>query len=194
MLMNTHFTIARSILENMDDNKNFFLSDKNFIYGNIKPDAFSKYKLKKHYMEESLDMVVEKIKHLSSLTLDYMTKYFSISRLSQELGVICHFLCDFFCIAHNERWEFKHSMNRHVVYERELSSVAKEIDFSIFKPMEIKSNFETFFNNLYKEYEANKNHYNDLRFSTYMCKSVVNYILDNILSNTVASYNIANCG
>jgi len=40
MLMNTHFTIARSILENMDDNKSFFLSDKNFIYGNIKPDAF----------------------------------------------------------------------------------------------------------------------------------------------------------
>jgi len=79
--MNTHFTIARSILENMDDNKSFFLSDKNFIYGNIKPDAFSKYKLKKHYMEESLDMVIEKIKNLSSLTLDYMTKYFSISRL-----------------------------------------------------------------------------------------------------------------
>jgi len=60
--------------------------------------------------------------------------------------------------------------------------------------MTIKNNFESFFNELYKEYEANKNYYNDLRFSAYVCKSVVNYILDNILSNTVASYGIENCG
>lgn len=193
MLMNTHFNIAKSILDNMDDNKSFFISDKNFIYGNIKPDAFSKYKLKKHYMEESLNMIIDKIKHLCSLSLDYMNKYFSISRLSQEMGVICHFLCDFFCIAHNERWEFKHSLNRHVTYERELSSLAKEIDFSKFKPISIKTNFETFFNDMYKEYESQKNYYNDLRFSTYVTKSVVNYILDHILSNTVASYNVASC-
>ncbi len=35
---------------------------------------------------------------------------------------------------------------------------------------------------------------NDLKFSAYTCNSVINYILDSILSNTIKSYNIANCG
>ncbi len=35
------------------------------------------------------------------------------------------FLCDFFCVAHSERWEFKHSLNKHVTYERELGAFAK---------------------------------------------------------------------
>ena len=35
MLMNTHFIISKNILKNLDSNKTFFLSDKNFIYGNI---------------------------------------------------------------------------------------------------------------------------------------------------------------
>ena len=38
MLINTHFIISKSILKNLEDKKAFFISDKNFIYGNIKPD------------------------------------------------------------------------------------------------------------------------------------------------------------
>ncbi len=30
------------------------------------------------------------------------------SKFSEELGVVCHFLCDFFFEKpHNQRWEFK---------------------------------------------------------------------------------------
>ena len=123
MLINTHFIISKSVLDNLESNKSFFLSEKNFIYGNIKPDISSKYVLNKHYLEESLSMVLEKIKYLCQLTLDSLKKYFSISKLSQELGVICHFLCDFFTTPHSERWEFTHSMNKHVVYEKDRKSV-----------------------------------------------------------------------
>ncbi len=41
MLMNTHFQIAKSVLENMDEKKALLISEKNFVYGNVKPDAFS---------------------------------------------------------------------------------------------------------------------------------------------------------
>ena len=54
MLINTHFIISKSILENIESSKSFFISKKNFIYGNIKPDISSKYVLSKHYLEESL--------------------------------------------------------------------------------------------------------------------------------------------
>lgn len=194
MLMNTHFIMAKSILDNIDENKTFFISEKNFIYGNIKPDAFSKYKLKKHYLDESFNMIVSKINYLCSLNIDSLSKYFSVSRLSQELGVICHFLCDFFCVAHSERWEFKHSLNKHVNYERELGAFAKDVDLSKIKCGTINSSFEKFFTKLYSDYKKKTDYMNDLKFSAYTCNSVINYILDSILSNTIKSYHIANCG
>ena len=36
MLMNTHILIAQNILRDVD--VDFKISDKNFIYGNVKPD------------------------------------------------------------------------------------------------------------------------------------------------------------
>lgn len=191
MLMNAHFLIAKSLFQNIDYNKSFFISEKNFIYGNIKPDSSPKYVFKKHYLDESLDSIVSKINYLCSLTLDSLSKYFSISKFSQELGVICHFLCDFFCVPHSQRWEFKHSMKKHMTYEKELSLVAKEIDLCKFKGDSIThDNFEDFFYKLYNEYVNELDYKNDLLFSSYVCNSVIDYILDSILKNTVNSHSI----
>lgn len=192
MLISTHFIISKSILDNLESNKSFFLSEKNFIYGNIKPDISSKYVLSKHYLEESLSMILEKIKYLSQFTLNSLKKYFSISRLSQELGVICHFLCDFFTTPHSERWQFSDNMNKHVTYEKELASYAKKIDFSSFIfYSEIDNTVKEFFYNLYKKYKSCEISYeNDLKYSSYVCNTIVNYVLDSILYNTANSYTL----
>ncbi|WAW14000.1 zinc dependent phospholipase C family protein [Peptostreptococcus equinus] len=191
MMMKSHIIISKSLLENTDKNKKFFLDEKNFIYGNIKPDIVSKYKLKKHYMFESYDMVVEKIKFLSSLDLDTLEKYYTKATFSQEIGVICHFLTDFFCVAHSLRWEFKHSMKIHVQYESNLTKVAE--NYSIINDrIQYLDNFDDFFQKLYNEYRSNGNYEeNDLKYSTYMCNTVTNYILDNILNNTVISHTVS---
>ena len=195
MFVNTHLLIGRSLIENINDNRSFFLSDKNFIYGNIKPDVSSKYVLQKHYLEESLDMIFKKVEHLCSLNLDCISKYFSISKFSQELGVICHFLCDFFCVPHSRRWEMSHSMSKHIAYEKELALVAKGTDLTKFKGDTLGSqNFREFFHSLYSEYVNKTEYENDLLFSNYVCNSVVNYILDCILTNTAKSYTFINCG
>ena len=195
MFVNTHLLIGKSILENINDNKSFFISDKNFIYGNIKPDISSKYVLQKHYLEESLEMIFSKVEYLCTLNLDCIGKYFSISKFSQELGVICHFLCDFFCVPHSRRWEMSHSMNKHIAYEKELSIVAKETDLIKFKGDNIEFNsFREFFNSLYLEYQSKTEYKNDLLFSNYVCNSVINYILDSVLSNTAKSSNLIHCG
>lgn len=195
MLINTHFIISKSILKNLESHKSFFISDKNFIYGNIKPDISSKYVVKKHYLEESLSMVIEKIKYLCKLTLDSLKKYFSISKLSQELGVVCHFLCDFFCTPHSERWEFSHSMNKHVTYEKELNNFAKKINFFEHDiNYKINNTIEEFFHSIYSSYKSNETSYkNDLIYSSYICNTIVNYVLDSILINTANSYELKNC-
>ena len=195
MFMNTHILIGKSIVENIDPNKSFFISDKNFIYGNIKPDVSSKYVLQKHYLEESLEMIFSKVEYLCTLDLDSISKYFSISKFSQELGVICHFLCDFFCVPHSRRWEMSHSMNKHIAYEKELSIVARESNLKKFKGDNIEANsFREFFNSIYVEYQSKTEYKNDLLFSNYVCNSVVDYILNAILSNTAKSYTLINCG
>lgn len=195
MILNTHLTISKALIENLDSNKSFFLSEKNFIYGNIKPDMTSKYVLHKHYLTESFNMIINKIKSLCKLSLDFIEKNFSVSKFSQELGVICHFLCDFFCVPHSQRWEFSHSFKKHVIYEKDLQIVTKETDFSKLERDSIHQiGVEAFFNKLYKEYAKKEDFRNDLFFSTYMCNSVIDYILDCILENTVRSYSLQICG
>lgn len=195
MILNTHLTISNALIENLDSSKSFFISEKNFIYGNIKPDMTSKYVLHKHYLKESFDMIIRKIKSLCKLSLDFIEKYFSISKFSQELGVICHFLCDFFCVPHSQRWEFSHSFKKHVIYEKDLQSIAKDTNFKTLEKASIHHiGVEEFFNKLYKEYVKKEDFENDLFFSTYMCNSVVDYILNCILDNTVRSYTLQICG
>lgn len=186
MLVNTHIIIGKTVIDNIDSDKLFMVSEKNFLYGNVKPDMVSKYKLKKHYLEESFKMIMDKIKYLSRLTLEDIRKRFSMSKFSQELGVICHFLCDFFCVPHSERWEFKHSMNKHIKYERELAIVAKEF-VSLKEKVKIFNNepIENFILGLYKKYKIKSGYENDLIFSNYACNSIVDYVFDSILFNTL---------
>lgn len=186
MLMNTHKMLAQDFIYNMDNNKKKLINENHFIWGNIKPDCASKYKLKKHYMNESLDMVVSKIQFLSSLSIEDIYRNYSENKFSQELGVVCHFLCDFFCIPHNKRWEFKsaNAMKEHVMYEKDLSKVAKE--FKIRKDIERSINSEdirAYILYLQNEYEKVMEYDNDLDFAYYVCQSVINMILDEVMIN-----------
>lgn len=186
MLMNTHKVLAQDFIYNMDSDKKVLINENHFIWGNIKPDCASKYKLKKHYMDESLDMVVNKIQFLSSLSIEDIYKNHSENKFSQELGVVCHFLCDFFCIPHNKRWEFKSAsaMKEHVMYEKDLSKVAKE--FKVRKDIERSINSEeirSYILYLQDEYEKIMEYDNDLDFAYYVCQSVINMILDEVMIN-----------
>ncbi|MBB6715321.1 zinc dependent phospholipase C family protein [Clostridium gasigenes] len=186
MLMNTHTMLAKDFIYNMDSNKKELINENHFIWGNIKPDCVSTYKFKKHYLDESLDMVVNKIQFLSSLSLEDIYKNHYENRFSQELGVVCHFLCDFFCVPHNKRWEFKsaNAMKEHVMYEKDLSKIAKE--FKIRKDIERSINSQeirSYIMDLQQEYEKVMEYNNDLDFAYYVCQSVINMILDEVLIN-----------
>lgn len=186
MLMNTHKMLAKNFIDNIDIDKKNIINESHFIWGNIKPDCVSKYKLKKHYLDESLDMVINKIQFLSSLSLEDIYKDNSENQFSQELGVICHFLCDFFCVPHNKRWEFKsaNAMKEHVMYEKDLSKIAKE--FKIRKDIERNINSQdirSYIMQLQYEYEREMEYDNDLDFAYYVCQSVINMILDEVIIN-----------
>lgn len=185
-MINTHKAMGENIIKYANTKSIYLINDKRFLWGNIKPDCTPKYKFKKHYFDESIDMIVEKITHLSSLTLEDVYYDMTVGKFSEELGVVCHFLCDFFCAPHYYRWEFKSTsaVKHHMLYENKLSKLAKN-----FKPTGIiytnieSSNIREFILQLQEQYDGTLDYYNDLTFSYYVCDSVLNMILNNVFLN-----------
>lgn len=191
MLMNTHKDLAVDFLVNIDGEKSCLVKENHFIWGNIKPDCASKYKLKKHYMDESFEMIVRKIHFLSSLTLEELYTTYSINKFSQELGVICHFLCDYFCVPHHNRWEFKTAMKDHVIYEKNLAKVAK--GYIVKKDFDVNENIrniERFIMTMQKEYSKKMDYKNDLDYASLVCQRVIDMILSQVLINETIRKNM----
>ncbi|GAA0078177.1 zinc dependent phospholipase C family protein [Clostridium sp. CTA-5] len=190
MMINTHKIIGQNILTYANSKSVYLINDYRFIWGNIKPDCASKYKLMKHYFDESIDVMVDKIIKLASLSLGDIYYKISIGKFSEEIGVVCHFLCDYFCAPHYYRWEFKNTIQvkNHMVYEKDLGKIAKE-----FKPTGIITsnvtvdNVKEFILDLQEQYKGSLDYKNDLTYSYYVCDSIVNMILNNVLFNESTS-------
>lgn len=194
MMMNTHKFLAHQFINNIEEDKLFIINDGHFIWGNLKPDSVSKYKFKKHYIDESFEMITNKIKLLSSMTLDDIYKRYSINKFNQELGVVCHFLCDYFCIPHFERWEFKSTnvMKEHILYENDLNKFSKEYTIKRNINLHLTSeDIEIYIMNLQKEYEGLQSYEKDLIYASHICTSVINMILNEITLNQRIKENIA---
>ncbi|MDO4534928.1 MAG: zinc dependent phospholipase C family protein [Clostridium perfringens] len=185
MLISTHGLITRNILKNMSENKKNMLSNLNFIYGSIKPDILSKYKIKKHYAKESYSMILSKIKILSTFNVSDIEKSLSIIKFSQELGVICHFLCDFFCIAHSEVWRRRYKIFTHIKYEKHLAKMARKFNYERYKIHILKKeDIKSFIDNCLEEHEKDSGYNNDIKFAYYVCTNIINYILESIIDNS----------
>lgn len=194
MMMNTHKSLAISFVKNVDLNKKFLINDKHFIWGNLKPDSVSKYKFKKHYFDESFNMIVNKIQFLSSLSLDDIFIRYSVGKFNQELGVICHFLCDYFCIPHYQRWEFKSpgAVKDHVLYENDLNKFSKS--YNVRKELNISltcDDVRMYIYSLQKEYDGIVSYKKDLQYASHICNTIINLILDEVILNQKLKENIA---
>ena len=185
-MINTHKVMGENIIKYANTKSVYLINDKRFIWGNVKPDCTPKYKFKKHYFNESIDMIVEKIKYLSSLTLEEVYYDITIGKFSEELGVVCHFLCDFFCAPHYYRWEFKSTsaVKHHMMYENKLAKLAKDFELTGIINTDVEpSNIKAFILQLQKQYDGSIDYHNDLTYSYYVCDSVLNMVLDSVFLN-----------
>ena len=191
MLIDTHIILANNILRQANGKKIYLINRRRFIWGNIKPDCASKYKFKKHYYDESITMILDKIKELASLSVGAIYYSFGKKKFSEELGVVCHFLCDFFCVPHNQRWEFKHSMKKHVVYEKNLAKFAKLYKFKSYIDSNLSlEDLEEFIVAHQRQYEKGESFRNDLEYSFFICNSVINMVLNEVYINEYASQKV----
>ena len=114
----THIAYARQIEEHIALKYGVNLKHYSLIYGSIKPDASILFGGKApHYINISLDMICDSANILIKTT-DSLNQL-ETRAFSRELGVIMHYVTDYFCRVHNDINGIKHSENfRHIVYEQ----------------------------------------------------------------------------
>jgi hypothetical protein len=121
LLSHTHSLISQIILSNIKEESGTNLDEKRFSWGSVKPDLVLPPFRPKHYMDETLDDILEQIMDLIE------TDEISVDKFSVKMGAVTHFLTDFFTLPHSERWEWIKSGRtiEHIVYEKKLKKVAQ---------------------------------------------------------------------
>lgn len=192
----THKIIAKNIYDEIYENYNIKLSKNRLLWGSVSPDILPKYKIYKHYKDDNENMVINEI-----ISLIYIVKVFDLYHLtrfqkailSNKLGVISHFLCDYVTLPHKEKWTFNDSFNKHVIYEKELNELAKNHDFKSniisvdkiniyeYETIMLKSIVKEYIDNVIVEYSKTQSYERDLDFGLSLSLNITQFILETAL-------------
>jgi len=118
----THLGISRGIMAVIERNLGIKLDGVGFVLGNIKPDIDPKLSSVPHLKNTVMDYVSSEIKSL--LSMEDKIKNRCTREFSERLGLITHYLSDFFCYAHSEY--FKGNILKHCIYESKLSKYCRK--------------------------------------------------------------------
>lgn len=127
MITNTHLLMSRVLFKYCSKKLDTKLNKFNFLYGNIKPDFTSGKSNYHHCMDESMDVVCDYCSQLINTKM-------SIKTYSLTLGIVCHLICDYFCLYHTKEYRDK-SLFEHFMYEVRLHFAS--INIFIFKRSKI---------------------------------------------------------
>lgn len=109
MIINTHILFSKIVYKHCLKELNFKLNKNIFMYGNIKPDISSNPFKDSHTLKDSIDIVSQYFTQLDNNKLD-------IKQFSMILGMICHYIGDYFCLYHTEEYS-KKNIFKHLAYE-----------------------------------------------------------------------------
>lgn len=136
------------------------LDEKAFRYGCVIPDFYLRFISIPHYKHKSFEFITTMIQKERCLPQTIKEK----RRFSAELGIITHYISDYFCQAHNYS-EYDNVIN-HFIYEGELSGEFRRFDLQKFclnnltacnQPgIESPSNLPAFIHNRHLEYQNEK--------------------------------------
>ncbi|NLM03827.1 MAG: zinc dependent phospholipase C family protein [Clostridiales bacterium] len=115
MLPQSHIIIAKQIYKHIDKKLNVQLDKKSLIYGSIKPDIPFNSSGVPHFKPDSFDYISNKIYELSLQPLSNNTEF--IKYISRNIGIVTHYIADYFCVPHNDRKYYKKHIINHFNYE-----------------------------------------------------------------------------
>ena len=200
----THKIIASNIHGNIYDIYGIDLDKDKLLWGSIAPDILPQYKLHRHYQKESLNYVVNEIVKLIFISryIEFNSRIdpIAIRVLSKRIGIISHYLSDFVCLPHAERWTFTKSMVKHINYESKLNDYSQYHDFKknviiiddidIFQNRIIKLRpmIKQYIRDVIEEYSFKTDFKNDLNFALSLNLKMSYFIIDTINAYTEDAY------
>jgi len=119
MRKKSHISLAKFLMNNMkveDLNEH----KKAFYIGSILPDCRPSFLTRKHSIDATFPILIEEIK---KITVDYDMEQGITGYYCRHLGVITHYLADYFTFPHNSI--FQGSIKEHCVYEKKLKFTFK---------------------------------------------------------------------
>ncbi|SDK77425.1 zinc dependent phospholipase C family protein [Natronincola ferrireducens] len=129
MLPQSHIIIATHLHEAIKEKFLVDLDRKNLIYGSIKPDIPLHLSGIRHFKPQSFQYICDKIQNLSQYPLTNNKEH--IKFLSTQIGIVTHFIADYFCVPHNDRKTYKNHFISHVAYESNLHQQYKKYNEKI---------------------------------------------------------------
>jgi len=197
----THKIIAGNIHENIYNIYGIELDKNRLLWGCVAPDILPQYRLRRHYKKESLNYVVKEITKLIFISryvdIDSDTDPIAIKILSKKIGIISHYLSDYVCLPHAERWTFtSNNVIKHINYESKLNEYSPYHDFrrnvitvndiNIYQERIIKLNhiIRKYIEEVIEEYSLKTGYKRDLDFALSLNLKMCYFIID-----TVNAYN-----
>jgi len=171
----THKIIATNINDNVFKIYGFKLDEDSLLWGAISPDILPKYRIIRHYKDESIDYISKEIIKIIFVSrfieFNQILDPFALKLLSKKIGVISHYLSDYVCLPHAKRWTFKESMIKHIKYE---------IDIYDGKIIVYKSKIKSYIEDVVEEYSMTRGFESDLDFALSLNLKITYFIIDTI--------------
>ncbi len=117
MKATSHFALAHLLYAALQK-RDIFLNRVAFVYGNIAPDQTPAMWVAPHFSKVCSRRSTDILTELSNCPVSSSGRVGA--EYSKKLGFMCHFLCDYFCFAHNE--DFSGGLKQHMAYENELDA------------------------------------------------------------------------
>ena len=192
----THKIIAKSIHANVYNIYGINLDKDKLLWGSVAPDILPQFKLHRHYKKESLNYVVNEI-----VKVIFISRYIEFNRkidpitikiLSKKVGIISHYLSDFVCLPHADRWTFTSNMFKHINYESKLNDYSYNYDFKknvitvddidIFQDriVKLRPMIKKYIEDVIEEYSLRTGFDNDLDFALSLSLKVSYFIIDTV--------------
>ena len=189
----THKTIAKELQKSIQENLGIELNEKRVIWGAISPDFLPKYKIYRHYLKDSIHFVVNEIVGLIYLCRFFDTKNmtgFQRKIVSTKVGVISHFLADYVCLPHAERWTFDDNFKVHVAYEKELNQRVQghvfqdriidtaSLSINTYESVLLKNIVREYIFDVVTEYRSEKSYERDLDFALDFNRHIMTFVFE----------------
>ena len=124
--------MADWIYRYVEENADISLNLLRFRAGNMSPDLPLYHSHLKHYKHQNFEYVLRMVQDL--IESDPTANVGVLKNYSYRLGVICHYLCDYFCYPHHNRRYFHDKLGEHMKYEKDLHQFIKKFHKNDYLP------------------------------------------------------------